>query len=131
MSEFGEERVPVGREPWKYEQTQPFWTKRITFNGAQAVAVFFKVTAVVMLIGGVITAAAVGTSHSYTGHKAGVVIDIIAGTVFTAASVAFFGYVLELLLGIERNTAAGRPERIGPISSSDDPVTRWLQNPRS
>ena len=69
-------------------------------------AVVFKVLAWLVIVGGIITAASVGSEHSYIGNKGVAVVTIIVMTIFTAAAVAFFGYVLDLLLDIRKNTAS-------------------------
>jgi hypothetical protein len=44
-------------------------------------------------------------SQFYTGNNTnGLTVGIFAGTIISASTVAFFAYVLDLLIGIERNT---------------------------
>jgi hypothetical protein len=94
----------------------PGWTKQADgsyavdeivskdFSGAQSVAGVFHVLAWLVAIGGVVAAAAAyrhlhgdGSSNS---NVAVVVGSILGGTIVTAAMLAFFGYVLELLVAI-------------------------------
>ncbi len=74
------------------------------YGGAQAVAVIFKLASIVVIIGGVISLADLSSDQTYIGDKGTIYAAVIAGTIFTAAAVAFFAYVLDLLLAIERNT---------------------------
>ena len=97
-------------------------TTRRTYGGAQAVAGVFKVASFLVLIGGAITAVQFSHDQSYTGNKGQIEVGIIAGTIFTAAAVAFFAYVLDLLIGIERNTSSGRSARPAE-APSPQPVT--------
>jgi Protein of unknown function (DUF2510) len=82
-----------------------------SYSGAHAVAGVFKLASFLVIIGGVVTAVQISHDQSYVGNKDGIEAGIIAGTIFTAAAVAFFAYVLDLLIGIERNTFAGRSAR--------------------
>jgi hypothetical protein len=94
----------------------PGWTKQADgsyavdeivnkdFSGAQSVAGVFHVLAWLVVIGGVVAAATAyrhlhgdGSSNS---DVAFVVGSILGGTILTAAMLAFFGYVLELLVAI-------------------------------
>ena len=81
------------------------------YGGAHAVAVIFKIASILVIIGGVISAADLNNDQTYTGNKGALLAGIIGGTIFTAAAVAFFAYVLDLLIGIERNTFSGGPSR--------------------
>lgn len=74
------------------------------FSGAQSVARIFHVLAWLVVIGGVVAAATAyrhlhgdGSSH---GDVVVVVGSILGGTILTAAMLAFFGYVLELLVAL-------------------------------
>lgn len=95
---------------------------RRTYGGAQAVAAIFKIASFLVVIGGVLAAAEVDRSQTYIGNKGPAVVGIVAGTIFTAAAVAFFAYVLDLLIGIERNTFSGRSARTVETPPSQ-PVT--------
>src|ERR1700722_7089757 len=78
-----------------------------SYGGAPAVSVVFKIVAFLILIGGVGSAIEVhrDVSEFYTGNNTnGLTFVIIAGTIITASAVAFFAYVLDLLIGIEKNT---------------------------
>src|ERR1035437_9821374 len=74
------------------------------FPGARAVATVFKALALLVLVAGVI--AAVESGHSL--HSVGasnsnviaVVVGIVGGTIIAASAMAFFGYVLQLLVAI-------------------------------
>ncbi len=70
-----------------------------------------KIASFLVILGGIATVAEVAKDQSYIGNKGPAVVGIIAGTIFTAAAVAFFAYVLDLLLGIERNTSSGWSDR--------------------
>lgn len=84
---------------------------RRTYGGAHAVAAIFKIASFLVIIGGVLVATEVNRSQTYIGNKGPAEVGIVAGTIFTAAAVAFFAYVLDLLIGIERNTSSGRSAR--------------------
>jgi hypothetical protein len=94
----------------------PGWTKQADgsyavdeivykdFSGAQSVAGVFHVLAWLVVIGGLVAA---GTAYrhlhgdgSSNSNVAIVVGCILGGTIVTAAMLAFFGYVLELLVAI-------------------------------
>jgi hypothetical protein len=74
------------------------------FSGAQSVASVFHVLAWLVVLGGFVAAATAyrhlhgdGSSNS---DVAVVVGSILGGTILTSAMLAFFGYVLELLVAI-------------------------------
>jgi hypothetical protein len=74
------------------------------FSGARPVAGVFHVLAWIVIIGGVVAALTAyrqlhgnGSSNSDVAVVGG---SILGGTIFTAAVLAFFGYVLELLVAI-------------------------------
>jgi hypothetical protein len=79
-----------------------------SYAGAAVVAAVLKVTALLILIGGIIlairTAAHLHQSHTSGGVVLANVVGIVAGTIVGAAAIAFFAYVLDLLIGIEWNT---------------------------
>jgi Protein of unknown function (DUF2510) len=91
------------------------------YGGAHAVAVIFKIASIVVILVGVISLADLGSDQTYIGSKGALYAGIIGGTIFTAAAVAFFAYVLDLLLGIERNTFAA-PDTSGAIPSVPRPT---------
>lgn len=97
MSSFGSSPMP-----------RPNLPRHRTYGGASAVSVIFKAASLLVLIGGGIsayeTARALHNHGDSSGTVTGIVIGIIAGTIITAASLAFFAYVLDLLKGIESNT---------------------------
>jgi hypothetical protein len=113
-----------------------------TYGGAHAVAGVFKIASFLVIIGGVVALANVGSNQSYIGDKGPVVAGIIAGTMFTSAAVAFFAYVLDLLIGIERNTSSGpsartvetpSPQPIAPTASPLVPAfgkPGWYSDPQ-
>ena len=94
----------------------PGWTKQVDgsyavdeivpkdFSGAQSVASVLHVLAWLVVIGGVVAAATVYRhlhgDRSSNGEVAVVVGSILGGSILTAAMLAFFGYVLELLVAI-------------------------------
>jgi hypothetical protein len=78
------------------------------YGGARLVSAVFKVVAWLVILGGIIGAVATskslrdsGATH---GHVVAVVIGIGAGTILAAASLAFFAYVLDLLIAIASGT---------------------------
>lgn len=80
-----------------------------SYGGARLVSTVFKVVAWLVILGGIIGAFATskslhgsGATH---GHVVAVVAGIAVGTILAAASLAFFAYVLDLLIGIASNTA--------------------------
>jgi hypothetical protein len=85
-----------------------------TFTGARAVATFFKVVAAITLIGGVIAvwrvtvalrAQPLGVTTSHLWRVDGL---ILGATVLAACGLAFFGYVLDLLVAIQASTATAK-----------------------
>jgi hypothetical protein len=73
------------------------------FCGAQLVAAYvFKTLAVIAILGGAISALdAITTVHQYSvsGTDEGLIVAaIVAGTIIAAAAMAFFGYLLQLLV---------------------------------
>lgn len=71
------------------------------FPGAQVVAVVFKVLAVVIIAIGTLAAVEVARSSTITGNdRIASVAGVIGGTIIAAAAMAFFGYVLQLLVAI-------------------------------
>ncbi|MGO8824263.1 MAG: hypothetical protein ACLQU9_03375 [Acidimicrobiales bacterium] len=81
----------------------PDWLTYADFRGAAALSAFFKVFAVVVVAAGVVAAVLVGRSlhaDGAGGDTAAVVVGIIGGSVVAAAAIAFFGFVLELLIAI-------------------------------
>jgi hypothetical protein len=113
-------------------------TSHRLYGGAHAVAVIFKIASILVIIGGVGAVIEINRDLSYVGNKGPVVVGIIAGTVFTAAAVAFFAYVLDLLIGIERNTFPGRsaqtveaspPRPMTPVASVASPQLPTLGQP--
>jgi hypothetical protein len=81
-----------------------------SYGGARTVSVIFKVFAGLILIGGIISAISVANNNNSTfgdsQNTGGEVVAIIGGAVLGAAAVLFFAYVLDLLLGIQRNTVS-------------------------
>ncbi len=102
-----------------------------SYAGAHAVSVVFKIVAFLILIGGAGAAIEVhrDVSEFYTGSNTnGLTFVIIAGTVITASAVAFFAYVLDLLIGIEKNTfpdgtlrAVDVPRPVAPTQAVSSP----------
>jgi Protein of unknown function (DUF2510) len=113
-----------------------------SYGGAYAVAVIFKIASVLIIIGGTASAIELDRDQNYIGNKGGILLGIIAGTVFTAAAVAFFAYVLDLLIGIERNTFSNGPTRpveapraapTAPVASPNIPAFQqpgWYADPQ-
>jgi hypothetical protein len=81
-----------------------------SYGGAQTVSVIFKIFAGLILIGGVVSAISVANNNNstfgYSQDTGGEVVAIIGGAVLGAAAVLFFAYVLDLLVGIQRNTVS-------------------------
>jgi hypothetical protein len=75
---------------------------------AALVSTIFKVAAWLVLLSGAVVGYLVETHLSSTSTSAHVSIEIVAGiaaaTILIAASLAFFAYVLDLLIEIEWNT---------------------------
>lgn len=82
--------------------------KHRTYSAATVVSGVFKAFTWLTLLGGI--GSAVGTAETLhhngtsSGEIAGTVVGIIFGSILIAASLAFFAYVLDLLIGIEWNT---------------------------
>ena len=81
---------------------------RRAYRGARLVSSVFKVVAWLIIVGGAVvafeTAKSLRDSGATHDHIAAVVVAIAAGTVLAAAALAFFAYVLDLLIGIASNT---------------------------
>jgi hypothetical protein len=78
-----------------------------SFGGAKTVSGIFKIAAVLIIIGGVVSAISLAHHNSTIGNSqntGGEVVGIIGGTIFAAAAVLFFAYVLDLLIAIQQNT---------------------------
>lgn len=98
------------------EKPGPGWTKGkdgrwythfftyADFPGARTVAVVFKGLAIVVLVVGIV--AAIETRNNLrsigasTNEQTAVVAGVIAGTIIAASAMAFFGYVMQLLVAI-------------------------------
>ena len=97
------------------------------FPGAQTVAVVFKGLAALILVGGIIVAVEVSRNlnQNYVSrsHDAAIVGGVVAGTIVAASTMAFFGYVLQLLTAIHYDIrykdAATRLSRSVPSGPSD------------
>jgi hypothetical protein len=80
--------------------------------GARFVSGFFKVLAILVVIGGVISAVSVdqrsSDSFASSGNTDGAVFGIIIGSVVASCAILFFAYVLDLLMGIESQTFRSR-----------------------
>jgi hypothetical protein len=79
-----------------------------SYGWAAVVSGVLKVTAWLILIGGIISAITTAV-HLHQSSTSGdvvfsTVVGIAAGTIIAAAAIAFFAYVLDLLIGIESNT---------------------------
>ena len=82
------------------------WTPHLftfsNFRGAQLVAYVFKTLAVIVLIGGTISALEAITTvhqHNVSGTDEGLIVaGIVAGSIIAASAMAFFGYLLQLLV---------------------------------
>jgi hypothetical protein len=78
------------------------------FRGAQLVAYVFKTLAIIVLIGGAISALEATTTvhqHNVSGTDEGLIVAaIVAGTIIAASAMAFFGYLLQLLVAIHFDT---------------------------
>jgi hypothetical protein len=71
------------------------------FPGARTVAVVFKTLAVVTLGIGILAATELARSTSIHGSdRTASVAGVVGGTIIAASAMAFFGYVLQLLVAI-------------------------------
>ena len=74
------------------------------FPGTRAVAVVFKSVAAVVLVSGVLAAALslsrLHGENASSNEQLSVVFGIVGGTIIAASAMAFFGYVLQLLVTI-------------------------------
>lgn len=77
-------------------------------SGPRLCAGLFKVVAVVAIVAGAVAAAVVGVALTNDGDTVGHSVDVaflvFVGGIVTAASVAFYGYVLDLLADIRDNS---------------------------
>ena len=71
------------------------------FPGARTVAVVFKTLAIVTLAIGILAATELARSTSIHGSdRTASVAGVVGGTIIAASAMAFFGYVLQLLVAI-------------------------------
>lgn len=84
------------------------------FPGAQAVAVVFKLAACLVLVAGGY-AAEQSRSH---GLDVQLTLGIVASTILGASVLAFFGYVLQLLLALHFNS---RPDGLADEVTTEAP----------
>ncbi|MGD0747199.1 MAG: hypothetical protein ABSB68_05265 [Acidimicrobiales bacterium] len=92
-----------GWEKGKDGRWYPDWLTFADFRGAAALSAFFKVLALVVVGAGVIAAILVGRAlhaDGVGGETAVAVAAIVSGSVVVASAIAFFGFVLELLIAI-------------------------------
>ena len=71
------------------------------FNGAKTVSAVMKTMAVLVLLGGLFSAAVIATDHAIIGISSSRVVwalGVILGSMPIAALWAWFGYVLDVLL---------------------------------
>ena len=71
------------------------------FGGARAVSAVMKTMAVLVLLGGLFSAAVIATDHATIGTSSPRVVSALVaflGSVLIAALWAWFGYVLDVLL---------------------------------
>jgi hypothetical protein len=82
------------------------------FPGARAVAAVFKVAALIVLIAGAISAWQTAVHlHDNGMGAAGIIavtVGIAAGTILAASTLAFFGYVLQLLVALQYDSSYPR-----------------------
>lgn len=99
------------RASWDWDEDVPTKPTR-HYTGAAAVAGVFKLAAWLVLLVGVIATAITGVlSSGSTGHAIAVAAITLGCAVFGAASLAFFGYVLDLLRAIARSVSSEGGER--------------------
>ena len=72
-----------------------------SYGGARAVSTVFKFASIFVIIGGVLVAIQFSHDQLYPGNNGRAIVGVIAGTIFTAAAVAFFADVLDQFIGIE------------------------------
>jgi hypothetical protein len=88
----------------KDAEFHPHYFTHDNFPGARAVAIVFKALALLVVIAGVVAAVESGRAiHSVGGSNSNViavVAGIIGGTIIAASAMAFFGYVLQLLVAL-------------------------------
>jgi len=113
-----------GWEKGKDGRWHPDWLTYANFRGAAALSAFFKVFAVIVVGAGVIAAILIGRSlhaDGAGGNTAAVVVGIIGGSVVAASAVAFFGFVLELLIaihfGVRFSDSAREAARLDQVST--------------
>ena len=106
-----EEKPGPGWSKNKDGRWAPHWLTFADFPGAQVVATLFKTLALAVLVIGAVSAAEAGRSLHQNGvtgpEQAAVVAGIVVGTIVAAATMAFFGYVLQLLTTIHFDTRYG------------------------
>lgn len=92
---------------WKDSDKGEDW-HHPSYGWAAVVSGVFKVTAWLVLIGGIISAITTAV-HLHQSSTSGdvvfsTVVGIAVGSIIAATAIAFFAYVLDLLIGIESNT---------------------------
>jgi hypothetical protein len=92
-----------GWQRGKDQHWHPDWLNYADFRGAQALSALFKVLAMCVVVAGVFAAvegSRVLQGTGLGGSKPVVVLGIVGVTVVAASALAFFGYVLELLVAV-------------------------------
>ena len=83
------------------------------FPGARVVAVIFKTLAVVIVGIGILAAVELSRSTSISGHdKTAAVAGVVGGTIIAASAMAFFGYLLQLLVTIHFDVRFSDSEKL-------------------
>jgi hypothetical protein len=92
-----------GWEKGKDQRWHPDWLNYADFRGAQALSAVFKLLAMFVVVSGAFAAvegSRVLQGSGLGGSKPVVVLGIAGVTVVAASALAFFGYVLELLVAV-------------------------------
>ena len=92
------------------------------FPGARTVAVAFKTLAIATLGIGILAATELARSTSIHGNdRTASVAGVVGGTIIAASAMAFFGYVLQLLVAIHFDV---RFEESAKLATPSSPTTR-------
>ena len=91
-------------------------------SGPRVIAAFFKVAAVLAVLIGTSGAIGVGagTSSSSTTNTVAIAVGIGVGGIFVGAAFAFFGYMLELVVGIKDDLGVLSYIAIGSEDDGDE-----------
>jgi hypothetical protein len=81
-------------------EAEPIDIEQIRYGATLRLASFFRVLALLTVAGGALCALAIAFSNTSHSDRATAAIAVFFGCMISAAFIAFFGHVLEVLVGI-------------------------------